>query len=115
MVAFGALTWKIEPPLKSTLKFSPRMSSATMAMTRMQPEIVYQSFCRPTKLIETSPAVQAAADVTEARHHASLEVVVRGVRVTPGAAGARARRGTPERHGARAPSRAGSRPDHLCP
>ncbi len=55
MVAFGALTVKIEPPLKSTLKFSPRTASATMAMTTMQPEIVYQSFCRPTKLTETSP------------------------------------------------------------
>ena len=61
------------------------------------------------------PAVQAAADVTEARHHASLELVVRGVRAAPGATGRVLRRGTPERHGARAPSRAGSRPDHLCP
>src|SRR6201999_3862736 len=55
MVAFGALTVKIEPPLKSTLKFSPRTSSPTMAMMTMQPEIAYQSFWRPTKLIETSP------------------------------------------------------------
>src|SRR6202012_3208080 len=44
MVALGALTVKIEPPLKSTLKFSPRTSSPTMAMTTMQAEIVYQIF-----------------------------------------------------------------------
>ena len=55
MLAFGALTWKIDPPLKSTLKFSPRTIRAMMAMARMQPEIVYQSFCRLTKLTETSP------------------------------------------------------------
>src|SRR6202040_1395794 len=60
-------------------------------------------------------AVEPAADVAEARHHASpvlrdvvLRVAVWGLRLTS------ARR-TEDRHGARAPSRAGSRPERGCP
>ena len=47
--------WKIDPPLNSTLKFSPRTSSATTQTSRMMPEIVYHIRWRPTKLTETSP------------------------------------------------------------
>ena len=47
--------WKIEPPLNSTLKFSPCTSSATTQTSRMMPEIVYHIRWRPTKLTETSP------------------------------------------------------------
>ena len=54
-VACGATNWNSEPPLKSMLKFSPKISSASTLMPRMAPEIVYQSFCRPTKSKETSP------------------------------------------------------------
>src|SRR5580693_4088304 len=48
-------TVNTDPPLKSTLKSRPRKISASRLMTRMNPEIVYQSFCRLTKSKETSP------------------------------------------------------------
>ena len=46
---------KTAPPLKSTLKARPRTSTATMLMTRINPEMAYHRRCRPTKLIDTSP------------------------------------------------------------
>ena len=46
---------KTEPPLKSTVKFSPRVNRPTRQSTRISPEIMYQSRCRPTKSKETSP------------------------------------------------------------
>ena len=46
---------KTAPPLKSTLKDRPRTSTATMLMTRINPEIAYHRRWRPTKLNETSP------------------------------------------------------------
>src|SRR5271165_580587 len=45
----AAGTVNADPPLNSTLKLSPRKISASRLMARMKPEIVYQSFCRPTK------------------------------------------------------------------
>ena len=39
LVLYG--NWKVEPPLKSTEKFSPFTSSATTLTSRMMPEIVY--------------------------------------------------------------------------
>src|ERR1039457_4320639 len=51
-------------------------------------------------------AVQPAANVAEPGHHASFAEV---------RAGLTAGRGAEPRHGARAPSRAGSRPDSRCP
>ena len=53
--ADDAGNWKTEPPLKSTLKFSPRPNRPTRLSTRISPEIEYQSFCRPTKSKDTSP------------------------------------------------------------
>lgn len=57
--------WKTVPPLNSTPKFRPRVSSETTLMTRMRPEMEYQSFCRPTKLREIS-SVELTADVAQA-------------------------------------------------
>ena len=37
-LAAGALNWNSEPPLKSTLKFSPPISSASTAISRISPE-----------------------------------------------------------------------------
>ena len=54
-VAPGALNCSTDPPLKSTLKFSHLVDRATMAISRISPEIVYQVRWRPTKLIDTSP------------------------------------------------------------
>src|SRR5580693_1530211 len=51
----AAGTVNTDPPLKSTLKSTPRKISASRLTTRMNPEIVYQSFCRLTKSKETSP------------------------------------------------------------
>ena len=51
----GAWNWKTAPPLKSTLKFRPRTSTATMLTSRMAAEIEYHVRLRPTKLIDTSP------------------------------------------------------------
>ena len=48
-------TVKTAPPLKSTLKDRPRTSTATMLMTRINPEMAYHRRCRPTKSNETSP------------------------------------------------------------
>ena len=44
-----------EPPLKSTVKFSPRPKRPIRLSRRITPEIMYQSFWRPTKSKETSP------------------------------------------------------------
>ena len=46
---------KTAPPLKSTLKDRPRTSTATMLMTRINPEMAYHRRFRPTKSNETSP------------------------------------------------------------
>src|SRR5215472_5348890 len=46
---------KTEPPLNSTLKFSPRTASATALTSTMRPEIVYHMRWRPTMLTEMSP------------------------------------------------------------
>src|SRR5215469_9470676 len=48
--AFLDGNWKIEPPLNSTEKFSPRIASATALTTRMAPEIRYHIFWRRTML-----------------------------------------------------------------
>ena len=53
--AEGAGNVKTAPPLNSTLKTRPRTSTATMLMTRINPEIAYHRRCLPTKLIDTSP------------------------------------------------------------
>ena len=55
MVAVPAGNWKTEPPLKSTLKFSPKTTRAMMLTARIAPEMVYQSRWRLTNSIETSP------------------------------------------------------------
>ena len=55
MVAVPAGNWKTEPPLKSTLKFSPKTARAMMLIARITPEMVYQSRWRPTNSTETSP------------------------------------------------------------
>ena len=47
--------WMTDPPLKSTVKFSPRPNRPTRLSSRITPEIVYHSFWRPTKSKETSP------------------------------------------------------------
>src|ERR1700722_2636993 len=39
LVVYG--NWKVEPPLKSTEKFSPFTSSATTHTSRMRPEMAY--------------------------------------------------------------------------
>ncbi len=54
-VAEVSLNWSTEPPLKSTVKFSPRANRPTRASTRITPEMLYHSFCRPTKSKDTSP------------------------------------------------------------
>ncbi len=46
---------KTAPPLKSTLKLTPRTSSATMLISRISPDIAYHRRFLPTKLTETSP------------------------------------------------------------
>src|SRR5689334_2472962 len=46
---------KTAPPLKSTLKDRPRTSTATMLMTRINPEMAYHRRCLPTKSNDTSP------------------------------------------------------------
>src|SRR3989440_8149046 len=46
---------KTAPPLKSTLKDRPRTTTATMLMTRINPEMAYHRRFRPTKSNETSP------------------------------------------------------------
>src|SRR5580658_10471013 len=45
--------WKTAPPLKSTLKSRPLVSSATRLISRMAPEIEYHVRFLPTKLIDT--------------------------------------------------------------
>jgi hypothetical protein len=55
MVAAPTGNWKTEPPLKSTLKFSPKTARAITLTARITPEMVYQSRWRPTNSTETSP------------------------------------------------------------
>ena len=83
-------------------------------MTRMQPEIVYQSFCRPTKLTETSPRysrppMSPRRDIMPPLRWSAASA---RRRVRAGRALRRRHRGAPR---GPAPSRAGSRPDHLWP
>src|ERR1700734_2949346 len=46
---------KLDPPLNSSEKFSPRTSRAITLTSRMAPDMAYHVRWRPTKLIETSP------------------------------------------------------------
>src|SRR6185437_4304139 len=46
---------KLDPPLNSSEKFSPRTARAIALISAKTPEMEYHSRCRPTKLIETSP------------------------------------------------------------
>ena len=46
---------KLDPPVNSSEKFSPRTSKATTLTSRMMPEITYHSRWRWTNLMETSP------------------------------------------------------------
>src|SRR4051794_8193240 len=43
----AAGNWKTDPPLNSTLKFSPRISRAPPLTIKMMPEIAYHIFWRP--------------------------------------------------------------------
>src|SRR6266536_70485 len=54
-VAAGAVNWKTEPPLNSTLSFSPRPISAAMLISRITPDIVNQSRFLATNSTDTSP------------------------------------------------------------
>src|ERR1035441_10134089 len=55
MVAWWSVNWSTEPPLKSTLKLSPRPASAPMLISRMSPEMAYQRRRLLTNSTETSP------------------------------------------------------------
>ena len=114
-MAAGAENWKTAPPLKSTLKSRPAGEQGHDADEQDGPGDRVPPALAADEVVGDLAAVEPAADLAEPRHHASPELrdtVLRGA--APGPRLTWVRR-TEDRHGVRAPSRAGSRPDSGWP
>src|SRR5579872_956963 len=108
--AGAPLTPKTAPPLNSTLNESPRTSTAMRLTRMMRAEMEYHIRRLPTKSTDTSP--RYSRPPIEPRRDIYASPVVRVERLAPVLDVVRR---TDDRHGVRAPSRAGSSPDHLPP